>query len=632
MKKTGLLFLWLFINLSTAQDISYPPIEKSLKENANSVVREEYRKIDLLDIDELEMTYKRVVTVLNRSGDRDVDAYVHFRDGTKVKSLKAVIYDENGNKIKTYRKKDFSNLSATGRSTLYTDARYYALKHSASSYPYTVQFEYELTNETTGFIYPWLLLSNPSQSVVKSVYEITDDAKLGLKHRISNFENYPSISYQDKNNRLVFTAENLPAYRNEAYQPSRDEFIPNVYFSLQQFSLHGVDAEVNSWKEFGTWMYTNLIHGRDEVSKETTREVLQLVEGVNDPIQRAKIVYEYVQNKMRYVNVAIGIGGWEPISALDVDRVKYGDCKGLTNYTHALLKLVGVDSYWTILKSEQQKKDMFENFPSIQGNHMILNIPLENEEDIWLECTSAYFPFGYVGVSNSDRNVLVVKKEGGEIKQTAVFADKANLQINTYKLELDAQGNMSAQFEKKSQGAQYSKGYVNGIQKLEDVKKKYKNSWADLPKLNIQDIQFENDKEAVVFTEKIQLTSEGFAKKVGNRLVFNVNPLNASVVVPRKYSERKNPFVINSGFIDEDFYTYILPENYHVDAFPDPFEIDTKFGKYALEIKVEHAKLIVYRRFQLNSGDYAKDEYEEFRNFLIEAQKKDQSKVVIQQD
>lgn len=36
--------------------------------------------------------------------------------------------------------------------------------------------------------------------------------------------------------------------------------------------------------------------------------------------------------------------------------------------------------------------------------------------------------------------------------------------------------------------------------------------------------------------------------------------------------------------------------------------------------------------FQLNSGDYAKDEYEEFRNFLIEVQKKDQSKVVIQQD
>ena len=45
-----------------------------------------------------------------------------------------------------------------------------------------------------------------------------------------------------------------------------------------------------------------------------------------------------MQNKTRYISVQVGIGGWEPIAAKQVDKVGYGDCKGLTNYTKALFE------------------------------------------------------------------------------------------------------------------------------------------------------------------------------------------------------------------------------------------------------------------------------------------------------
>jgi hypothetical protein len=55
-----------------------------------------------------------------------------------------------------------------------------------------------------------------------------------------------------------------------------------------------------------------------------------------EPIMKAKLIYDYVQQKSRYVSIQVGIGGWKPMDASDVDRLGYGDCKGLTNYTKAL--------------------------------------------------------------------------------------------------------------------------------------------------------------------------------------------------------------------------------------------------------------------------------------------------------
>ncbi len=633
MKKVVIQYMFLlslfFCLPGIAQSFSASKIAPDLMEDANAVLRLEETNVELSDIDKMKVSSRTVITVLNRQGDRYRNIRVYYRKTAKVKSIKATVYDAKGNEIKRFKKKDFSDLSAVSGGTLYSDVRYLSLNYTPISYPYTMEFEYELVNESTGFVPNWTPVSGPYLSLEKSVFTVGQEKDLGLKYKLFNFEDYPNVSLKKSGNLHVFTAENLPAYRYEAYQPSLEEFLPFAYVGLEKFNLHGVKAEVRNWEDFGNWMYANLIKDRNQVSEKTRMEVLALVEGVDDPIERAKIVYKYVQDNMRYIDVVIGIGGWEPIDAIDVDRVKYGDCKGLTNYTHALLKLVGVESYWTVLWSDEIKTDLYEDFASIQGNHMILNIPQEGGEDIWLECTSSYLPFGYVTPSNGDRNVLVIKESGSGIKKSTSNADDNNLQLNTNLLRIDENGNLQADVQKKSYGYQFSDRYYFEILSRDDAKKRYLNSWSDVPKLSVNSFDFTKDEANFVFYENISVNSEGFAKKMGNRMMFSINPFNASVGAAKKYKTRTTPFKISRGYKDEDVYIIELPNGYKVEALPENTELVTDFGQFSLHFEVEENKLKVNRVFQLNSGYYTKDSYEDFRLFMLETARLDGAKAVI---
>jgi len=347
-----------------------------------------------------------------------------------------------------------------------------------------------------------------------------------------------------------------------------------------------------------------LILGRNTVSDETAAEVLGLVDGVSDPLEKAKIVYEYVQSQVRYINVAIGIGGWQPAEAKQVDQVKYGDCKGLSNYTQALLSVVGVEARWTVLYSNKKPQSLLEDFPSLQGNHMILNIPLENEEDLWLECTSSYLPFGYVGSSNQGQKVLVVGESGGEIKEIKAFQNEANLQHNIYSVSIENNGDMLANTQKKSMGSQYDERLYFEVVSPKDAKNRYLSEWSSVPKLDILAFAYENDRNEVSFHEEIELVSRGFAKKIGNRLMFKVNPLNTYSNIPRKYNNRTNPFDLGNGFKDVDEYIFELPSNYTIEALPENISLKSPYGSYSLEMEVEENKLLVKRTLQLNAGIY----------------------------
>ena len=143
---------------------------------------------------------------------------------------------------------------------------------------------------------------------------------------------------------------------------------------------------------------------------------------------------------------------------------------------------------------------------------------------------------------------------------------------------------------------------------------------------------FLNDKDSIVFTEKLKLHSSKYASATSNLLLFEPNIFNRFTSAPPRYKERKLPFEIDRGFTDIDEYEIILPENIQVDALQDPVSIKNKFGEYQFSIEqISESKLVFKRKFILYKGQYSKEEYKSFRDFRLKVVRHDKSKIVLKQ-
>lgn len=626
----GLIVFCLFVLQLQAQKKEYPfsQIPDSLKENADAVVRLNQIDISIASQRSMIVNTQRVITVFNEKGLSAIDAFENYDKKTSVKKIEARILDVSGNEIKKIRRKDFKDVSAINESTLFSDARYIYLDYTPTQYPFTVVFDSEIETSNTAFIPNWYPFKNYFVGIELSVLTVAVPENLGFKTKEVNFDGFNIERNTNTATQLKYTAKSILAQKQEPYCNPSFVF-PKLLMSLESFNLEGKDGIAKSWKEFGKWYYDEILSGTTELAQETQLKIKNLVGAETDIIKKAKIVYDYVQKKSRYVSVQVGIGGWKPMLASDVDRLGYGDCKALTNYTRALLDVVGVPSYNTILYGDHYKRNIQSDFVSIQGNHMILAVPYENDY-IWLECTSQDDPFGYQGKFTDDRTVLIIKPTGGEIVHTKIYEDKGNLQKSSGAYYLDEKGNFSGNISIVSEGSQYSnKARLEHVQPNEK-EIHYKEYWSNINNLKLGKISFTNDKEKVAFQEDVSVNAVNYANVSGNKLLFSVNAYNQSANTIKRIRNRKYPFEIQRGYLDEDEIEVVLPTAFAIEFLPTNLELNSKFGDYKTEIIRKDNHRLVYKRiFYVHKGIYSNKEYDEYRLFMEQVAKNDNAKIIL---
>ena len=577
------------------------------------------------------MTYKGkvVTTVLNKQGNKRAFNRLYYDRHRKIKNAEVIVYDRMGKEINKYSKRKFSDASAVDGFSLYLDDRVLYHKYVPIGYPYTISFTYEIETSDTGVIPSWYFLGSYGESVEKSRYRIKYHS--GALEPIVKELNMNGFDFQrnESPDYIEYTADNIPALKKESLSPSFGKIVPKLMTRIKDFHFKGHYATANNWKEFGRWVYEDLLSGRDELESGTVQKIKGLVDGVEDPLEKAKIVYKYVQDNTRYVSVQIGIGGFQPISAIEVDRVKYGDCKGLSNYTNALLKAVGVESYYAVVQAGSDKVDFLDDFADlVQGNHAILAIPYKGKY-YWIDCTSQILPFGYIGRFTDDRKVMIVKPDGGEIVTTTSYLDDENHKKTTGSIKLNSDGSIQAHANIVTKGSQYYTHFRLGQEQGDDIMAHYKRYWDYINNLKINEYAFEDDRDTVVFTENVSMQASNYASMGGERILFPINAFNRNGFIPQRYRNRKLPFEIQRGYVDEDETIIEIPEGYKIEAMPEGANIENKFGSYNTEITLENNKIAYKRKLFVNHGSYPNTDYDAYRNFRKEVAKKDNSKIVL---
>ncbi|MDO3628142.1 DUF3857 domain-containing protein [Mucilaginibacter sp. BT774] len=604
-------------------------IPKDLLPYASAIVRNDERTIEIKDLDNVTCHVKKAVTVLNKNGDDIAHMAIFYNKSISVKYIKGVAYDEFGKMIAKFGERDFSDEATGDRGTLFQD---YRVKHyipSITQYPYTIEYEYELKHKQTLDIEDWEPLNESNMAVEKSSYKLTCKPDFNIRYKEVNISQKAEISStKDGLKTYSWQIKDIKALKNEPFSPNWRTYLTRVIVAPEKFSYYGIQGSYTNWEQLGKWQYDKLLANRQSVPEETAAYIKEITSNLNDPKLKARKVYEYMQHKTHYVSIQIGIGGYQPFSASEVDKDGYGDCKALCNYTKALLQVAGIESYYCIVYGNHREKiGMMPDFASMQGNHVILCLPFKNDTT-WLECTSQQIPFGFLSDFTDDRLVLACTPEGGKLMHTPKYSSEENLEKRNADFALNEEGELTGRMHTIFKGTDYNDREDIIDDALTEQIKRIKKCYP-INNMEIKKLEYKQDKSINPSTsENIELSAKEYAALNNGKIYFSLNSVNRAQPL-RQLVTRINPVCINRGFTEVDDITYTLPKGYHLESEPLKKHIDKPYGSFIMTMSMDGDKLIYHRTFQLRDGNYSKDIYPDMVDFFQSVVDTDEYNVVL---
>ncbi len=610
--------LFLFGTYASGQsNYAVSSIPKNILTRAGAIIRNSETVIEVKDLNEVYYRQKYAITILNSSALDEANLFLYYDKNNSIKSVRGFIYNELGMPTFKISEKDFQDRSAVSNYTLYQDDRVKYYIPSKITYPFTIEYEYEMKRRQSLYFPTWIPGGSTGVAIENSALSFICPESFNLRHKEFNYNGKVDETTENGIKSFKWHISNMLAIRDEPYSPSYEEYLTTVKLAPEKFAFRSMEGSFSNWREYGLWTNDNLLKSRDELPQATRDLILDLVKDISDPKEKAKKIYEFMQNKTRYISVQIGIGGYQPYPAADVDRLSYGDCKGLVNYMRSLLKIAQIESYYTVVYGGSFKRDISPDFTSMNdGNHIILCLPFKNDTT-WLECTSKDAPFGFLGDFTDDRYVLACTPEGGKIMRTPKYTALESKQLRTANFTITENGAIAGKMTTLFSGIQYDNHHSLLNEPLSEQKKKIPELYP-LPNLEIKSFQLTQNKGIKPETEEIiDLSSASYCRTDDGKLHITLNGFNKTRSL-REVRNRTNPVTIGRGYYDEDIISYQIPKSFNLTIPPHSKTIEKAFGKYSADVKIKDNTIIYKRTMLLNEGKYKAEQYQDLVDFFQE--------------
>lgn len=568
----------------------------------------------------LEYTYYYQIN--NRKGDEHAKISVPYSKKDKVTIVEAWIEDANGTVIRKLKNADIKDQSDISDISLYEDnyVKKFELLHN--TYPYRIYYKTRYTFSELIEIVDWTPVVDteiPTRSA-----ELKIEVPTGFPVKIFEDQTHYSSSENGETTVYEWKLNNLPILKDEVLSPPHIDFFPRVIVVPEKFNWYA-EGNFNTWTSFGNW-YSQITDKLDKLPPSEKMKTDLLVKGITDKKEIVKILYHYLQDHTRYINVSIKYGGLRPYPAEYVATNKYGDCKALSNYLIVLLKQYGIKAHYTVVNAGDNPPKFFSAFPSHQFNHVIVTVPLE-KDTVFLECTSNTSPFGYLGSFTQNRKAFLIEKDNSRLINLPALTKSDEIQHRKFVYNIGLEGTSNAQINLCFRGssfdiyndleASYSKDLQERI--LREQILNFSSFEIDNWQLNKEN----RDSAKIALYVKLRLTN--FQQNYGDKKACSVTPFYFPEL--EKPDKRTLPLRLNTPYVINDTLLYNFPAHTEF-GMPADTLIQSSYGSYSLKVKKKETQLEIVRNVTIYPGYYTLKEYPEFYSFIQNVKTNDRKKIL----
>ncbi len=566
----------IYAPVASSQDVHADIFQQYKNENAVVLLNKEHLEINLHkgDLSATSKTEQEILLLSDLAPGIYNQASVQHSYFNKLASLDAyaLIPDRKG-----YRKlkmKETKTVKSTTAGIFYDDVHETVVTYAGLEKGAKTVLTYELEHRDPHFLPAFQF--HTGLPVVHSEFKVTvpKDVELGWQIQGSNDAAIkPTI--EESRGKLVYTwtARDLPRVKIYSNAPNPSYYLPHLLVYVKSYKVPGQKEPA---KIFGSVdelykFYSSFVRNLNQApSPELSDLVKKITAGLTSEKEKAKAIYQWVQQNIKYVAFEDGMGGFIPRQAPLVYQRRYGDCKDMSSLLVAMYREAGIEAYYTWIGT-RHKPYRYEKTPlPIADNHMICTIRI-GDEWIFTDGTDALIPFGFPPSAIQGKEALVgLDRNNYKIIDVPVMDAAKNLFYDSTKLSISGRGlTGSAYLKWTGYGAwslQDAMRYKNEKEKADAMKSLFARG---SNKFTQTDFDFAvTDDDAKELTASAGFKLDDYAQRAGKEVYLNMNLQRTFEDFIIEDAERTVPIETNFRKKITEVVVLEIPSGYKVNYLP----------------------------------------------------------------
>lgn len=462
-----------------------------------------------------------------------------------------------------------------------------------------IEFSYKTKLKQPRFLSSFRFQNPIKTQTAKLQIRCNSSTEIGYK-LFGNYQEKIAFSKTKEGNFDIYTweANDIPEFEGEENMPSSLYFMPHIIFYIKSYEIEGKKEELLGTPEkLYQWYYsiTKDINKTDQMALKN--KTLDLIKDKNSDLEKAKAIYQWVQQNVHYVAFEDGMGGFIPREASDIFQKLYGDCKDMANLLNEMFRYAQLNSNLTWIGT-RHKPYTYADVPTPQvDNHMITNVVIDGKS-YFMDATDKFCPFPFPSTFIQGKEALIGKTEK-EFKIEKIPEVESGTNKTTILMKLNLE-NSSIVGDASVSVSGFKKSYL--LNHLSAYNQKESEIWKDIITennqkilLDIQELQ-KNDYQELPSKANFKLKLENGIKDVNGKLL-----LKPVLLFPLKESlidiEKRKLFIENDfAYVYEIQYEYQLPLDYKVEFMPENAKTENDLGSFDIQYKLLKNNLIVTQK------------------------------------
>lgn len=541
-----------------------------------------------------------------------------FSHSSFKKVLKYQAYTQTPDK-KKLKVTDFKTTTSTESSVFYDDFKTTAFNFPGVEQGATGSLDVSYQDTDPHMLTPFYFSS--WIPVINSALKLTVAKNINVRYRLLGADtSHIVVNVENSHGNKVYTFmyKNCPDDKRYADAPSFQWYEPHVVFYIDSYKDGDKPVSyLSNAADLYRLSYGYIKNINNTVGPELKHVVDSLTSSLPQPEAKARAIYHWVQQNIKYVAFEDGMEGLVPRDAGLVCSRRFGDCKDMASILTEMLNATGIPAYFVWIGTRDLPYK-FSDLPlPLVSNHMICAAKL-NDKFVFLDGTDPTCIFGRPSAGIQDKEAMIAINDNDYKIVTVPAVEKsANLLTDTTWLELTDKG-LKGRIKENLDGYfatdMYGKLMYTNNKSIHDEMKDEFSRGSNTFQLDTFAVERQPTTDKITLLANFTLPN--YAKKIAGDYYLNLNLFKFYVDDQIDYPKRTMPIKFEFKFVKKYVTMLKVPDGYKVSYLPQGKSFHNNIWGFDLEYQQKGNYIIFTQQFDNNDLILTTDKFQSWNKVL----------------